>query len=370
MRRYFFTGKSLLIIALLFGYTNLNAQSADGKSSKSTSKESVEASEHIARNMLLYQRNAGGWPKHVNDVKVDYTKKLTEAQQASVRDDAGRNDATIDNGATVKEIRFLTEYYKKTGTKEYLAAAEKGLRYLLEAQYDNGGWPQFFPDTSGYRKHITYNDNAMINVLNLLEDVKLGQNPMDVIDRSIVSKCAAAVSKGVDCILKTQVRVNGKLTAWCAQHDKNTFLPAKARSYELISLSGMESAKIIEFLLRQKNPSEEIKASVVAGVNWLNDVKLNGMKFASIPDSTKARGYDRALVADPKESVWARFYEVETNEPFISGRDGVKKKDLKDIDYERRVGYAWYGNWPKDLLQEKYPAWAASNLKKPVSTKQ
>ena len=53
-----------------------------------------------------------------------------------------------------------------------------------------------------------------------------------------------------------------------------------------------------------------------------------------------------------------------------SKNKGMKKKrDLNDIEYERRVGYAWYGTWPKDLLEVKYPAWAALNLTKSTPAK-
>lgn len=325
--------------------------------------------ERIAQNMLVHQRNTGGWPKHVNDVKVDYTKALSAAQLAGVKDDAFRNDATIDNGATVKEIRFLAEQFKLTGNKQYLNAVEKGLSYLLEAQYANGGWPQFFPDTSGYRKHITYNDNAMVNVLSLLQDVASGTHQMNIVGRNYIERSKAAVAKGIECILNTQVKVDGKLTAWCAQHDKNTLLPAKARSYELISLSGFESTGILEFLMRQKDPSDRLKASVVAGVNWLKAVKLEGYSYETIPDPKKPRGYDRLLLKKPGATVWARFYEVNTNEPFVSGRDGVKKKDVNEIEYERRAGYGWYGTWPKKLINGQYEAWLAVNRIKSVSTK-
>lgn len=327
-----------------------------------TIQVSSDSGELIAHNMLLYQRNAGGWPKHVNDKKIDYTKRLSAAQKASIKDDSFRNDATIDNEATVKEIRFLARQYKLTGKKPYLNAVEKGLLYLIKAQYANGGWPQFFPDTSGYKKHITYNDNAMVNVLNLLQDVSLGLHYMDAVDKLFIDLSKSAVEKGIECILNTQVKVNGKLTAWCAQHDKNTLLPVKARSYELISLSGMESVGIVEFLIRQKNPLKRVKLSVAAAVEWLKTVQLNGYKYGAVTDSSKSRGFDRVLLKDPESVIWARCYDIDTNEPFVSGRDGNRKKDIQDIDYERRVGYAWYGAWAKKLLEIHYPAWAASNL--------
>jgi PelA/Pel-15E family pectate lyase len=363
--------RALGLMLLMLGMcATLRAQPiSENTEVKIKSEAAADLKEQIAQNMLIYQRNAGGWPKQVNDVKVDYTRALSSEQRAGIADDSFRNDATIDNGATVKEVRFLAAQYKITGNRAYLTAAEKGISYLLGAQYTNGGWPQFFPDTSGYRKQITYNDNAMVNVLSLLQDVSLGTHSMDVVNQSLREASKVAVARGIECILNTQVKVNGQLTAWCAQHDKNTLLPAKARSYELPSLSGMESATILEFLVRQKNPSERMKAAIVAGVKWLNAVQIKGYRYEDVVDVNKPKGYDRLLIPDAKSMVWARFYEIQTNEPFVSGRDGVKKANGNDLEYERRSGYAWYGTWPKQLIENSYPAWAAVNLTKAMSSK-
>lgn len=361
-----FLKQAIILVLFLVNATGLKAQVIKIPDSE---KNNSQIRERIAQNILIYQRSVGGWAKHVNDVKIDYTKELSEGQIAAIKDDAFRNDATIDNEATVKEIRFLAEQFKLTKNEAYLKSAEKGLSYLLKAQYSNGGWPQFFPDTSNYRKQITYNDNAMVNVLNLFQDVVQGFNHLEVIKKTFQKPLSQAIDKSINCILNSQVMVNGKLTAWCAQHDKVTLKPTKARSFELVSLSGMETVGIVEFLMRQKNPSDKIKASVKAGAEWLKAVKISGFKYANVPDSAKSKGFDRFLQKDPDGETWARFYEVETNEPFFCGRDGVKHKSVLDIEYERRVGYAYYGNWPKELLDTKYPTWASINLKNSVSAK-
>src|SRR5882762_9463121 len=132
---------------------------------------------------------------------------------------------TIVNEATTKESKYLVKQYKQSANLDYLRAAEKGIQYLLTAQYANGGWPQYYPDFSLYRSQITYNDNAMINVLNVLQDVTLGKNDFDVIDKAYIPKCNAAIQKGIDCILKTQVKQKGKLTVWCAQYNAKTLVP-------------------------------------------------------------------------------------------------------------------------------------------------
>jgi len=315
----------------------------------------------VADNMLMFQRNYGGWPKHLGNNAIDYKKEYSVAERAAITDDSGTNDATIDNDASTKEIKYLVKAYEQFNNKKYLDAAERGIRYLLKAQYANGGWPQFYPDTSLYRTEITYNDNAMINVLNVLFDVAYQLNDMNVVDASMREPSKKAVEKGIECILKTQIKVNGLLTVWCAQYDRKTLQPAKARSYELPSLSGAESVGIVLFLMRLPNPSAEIKQSVHSAIEWFTRSKITGWDWKFIKDSTALKGFDKVLVKADKNEMWARFYDLETGEPFFCGRDGIKKKNVAEIEYERRTGYAWYGGWPKELIDKKYPEWLAKN---------
>jgi pectinesterase len=317
--------------------------------------------DEVADNMLVYQRTIGGWPKHIGNEKIDYTKKLTPAERAAFFDDASMNDATIDNDATSKEIRYLAAAWRRTGNKNYLQAVEKGIRYLLEMQYKNGGFPQFYPDRSLYRSEITYNDNAMVNALNVLDDVALGMNGLEIVDPSLKAPSADAVKRGIACILKTQLKAKGRLTAWCQQYDQRTFEPAKARSYELPSLSGNESVGIVEFLMRIPHPSPAIQQSINSAVEWFRKVKIEGFRFVFVRDAAQPNGLDRVLQPAPGSVIWARFYDMETNEPFFCGRDGIRKRSVADIEQERRVGYAWYGEWPARLLDKEYPAWLASN---------
>ena len=268
-------------------------------------------------------------------------------------------DATIDNEATNKEIRYLLKAYKKSTDKRYLEAAEKGIQYLLKAQYKNGGWPQFFPDFSSYRSEITFNDNAMVNVLKLLDDLVNKRNDLDVVNPSYIVQSKDAIKRGIDCILKTQIKQNGNLSAWCAQYDAQTLQPAKARAYELPSISGSESIGIIQFLMTIDHPTLEISNAISESIAWLDKVKIKGFKFAWADAPNTPKGKDKFFLADSSSTIWARFYNLNTNEPFFCGRDGVPKKTIAEVEYERRTGYAWYGEWPSKLLLVDYPAWKA-----------
>lgn len=314
----------------------------------------------VADNMLLYQRKNGGWPKHFQgDKKVDYKHVLTADELKELQGGYEKGmDATIDNEATTKEIKYLVKAYKTYKKEAYLTAATKGIEYLITAQYANGGWPQYYPDFSSYRSQVTYNDNAMINVLNLLEDVVQGKNDFDIIDKSYQPKCSAAVQKGIGCILKTQYKQNGKLTVWCAQYNAKTLVPEMARKFELASLSGSESVGIVRFLMRQSNPTPEIIAAVNAAVEWFEKVQIKGYNVQEVKAPNEASGRDRVVVKDDNNVMWARFYNLETNEPFFAGRDSQPKKTLAEIENERRIGYSYYVTAPAKLINEEYPAWA------------
>ena len=306
--------------------------------------------------MLLYQRDNGGWPQPGGDA-IDYTKELTPAQQQSLVQDKAKRDATIDDRATTREISYLVEAFQKTQNENYRKAAERGIRYLLAAQQANGGWAQFFPDSSGYRRQITYNDNAMIDVLGVMRHTAEGTQGFESVDKSLVPQAQQAVERGIACILNTQYIQNGKRTAWCGQHDRITLLPTNARKFELASLSGAESVGILRFLMRIENPSPAVREAIRAGVAWLDSVRLVGIATKVISAPALPRGKDVVVVTDSSSTLWARFYELDTNRPFFCGRDGIKKYNLAEIDPERRTGYAWYGTWPAKLLAKEYPNW-------------
>lgn len=307
----------------------------------------------IADNLLAYQRNTGGWPKNINMAAV-----LTEQQKADLIKQKQETDSTIDNRATYTQLAFLARVFTAKKLERHKEAFLRGVDYLLKAQYDNGGWPQYYPRLTGYYKHITFNDDAMIGVMKLLRDIAQKKSAYTFVDEDRRAKAEKAVQKGIECILKTQIIVDGQRTAWCAQYDEVTLAPAGARKYELVSLVSAESADIVRFLMGIKNPSEQLIEVIESAIAWFEKSKITGIKWVEKPDASQPGGFDRVVVKDPNAGpIWARFYEVGTNRPIFVGRDGVIKYDVAEIEEERRNGYQWYVNTPASLLKEDYPAW-------------
>lgn len=309
----------------------------------------------IGDNLLLYQQTTGGWPKNINMAKTlsDSEKKKVEAQKTNVK------ESTIDNRATSTEIIYLSKLYNATGNERYKDAVMKGMQYLFDAQYDNGGWPQFYPRNKGYYTHITYNDDAMINVMKIMRDASLGKAPFAFFPDSVKQKAKNALDKGIDCILKTQYVQNGKLTVWCAQHDEKTLKPANARAFELASLSGQESDDIVLFLMSLSKPSQAIVNSVEAAVEWFHNTEIDGYKREYFKNADGKKDWRLVKCADGEESkpLWARFYTLDGNRPFFCDRDGVMKFDVSEIGHERRNGYSWYNSEALKVFK-KYDQWS------------
>ena len=280
----------------------------------------------ITTNILSWQSFYGSWPKNTNTVAMPFPG------------DPKTIAGTFDNDATMNELRFLARAFRVTKDARCERAILKGIDHILQAQYPTGGWPQFYPPSTQYHRHITFNDDAMVHVMQFLRELAASPD-FAFVDAARRSAAQTAFGRGVLCILKCQIVVNGKPTVWCAQHDEKDCSPASVRSYELVSLSGSESARILELLMSLPTPPPEVVRAIKGGAEWFEAVKITGIRVVN----TNA---DRVVVKDPNAPpLWARFYEIENNRPFFSGRDGVKKYTMAEIEQERRRGYAWYGNW-------------------------
>lgn len=312
-----------------------------------------EEAQGVATSIVAYQTVHGGWPKN-----TDMTKPPSAEFLASQKVD--QRAATIDNGATTTQLAYLAQVLTAQADPALRAAFDRGFEYLIRAQFASGGWPQYFPLVKGYYTHITYNDNAMSNVLTLLRGVADGRAPYAFTSAAQRAVAATAFDRGISCILRTQVKQDGQLTVWCAQHDEETLAPAPARNFEPVSLSGQESVGLTRMLMSVSTPTPEIIAAVEGAIAWFTANQVRGLRVDESPGPDGER--DRRAVADASAPpLWARFYELGTNRPIYIGRDKVIRYDYNEIERERRVGYAYLGTWPGNLLEKDYPRWRAKH---------
>ncbi|MDE6631531.1 MAG: pectate lyase [Muribaculaceae bacterium] len=317
-----------------------------------------EESVRIGDQLLLWQRATGGWPKN-----EDMVSPMSDELKSKVAADKYRqDDSTTDNDATTLQMTYLARLYKATGHQRFRKAFQAGLEYLLSGQYENGGWPQFWPVMHDYQTHITYNDDAMVSTMTLLRDVALGKSPFDsdLCDEDMKERLIESFNKGVECILATQIVVDGEPTVWCQQHDRVSLLPAKARSYELPSYCSQESAAIVKLLMEIPNPDERIVKAIDGAMKWFGE---NRIKYVRHKRENIEGKWIVSLEENPEDDtpVWARYYDLEDCQPFVCDRDGIPRRHLEEIGEERRTGYSWYNDRPSYLFPI-YEEWK-SNLK-------
>ncbi|MCP4846334.1 MAG: pectate lyase [Verrucomicrobiaceae bacterium] len=311
----------------------------------------------VADNLLLFQAAAGGWDKiDSRRNSRDMVNVLSAERKRQLLKDKGHR-CSLDNEATYSQMRFLARVYAATGEGKYKEGFLKGVGYLLRAQYQNGGWPQFYPLLGSYHDRITFNDHAMIGAAWMLSDVAAGRKPFDLAGKVLREKCRVATEKAIACILTCQLVAAGKKTAWAQQYDEESMKSVPARVSELPSIAVPESAEILRFLMHIDNPSAEVKVAVKGAVGWLEKVKVVGRKVITVKDDRLPGGIDKRLVPAPGSApIWGRYYEIGTDRVMYI-EQGVVHYSLAELSHKHRVGHAWIGGrWPAVPLQD-YAGW-------------
>lgn len=313
----------------------------------------------IADTIVSFQTPAGGWGK--NTPRTIPPRQLGQHYiHEETPGSGGARDwafvGTIDNSATTSEIAYLERVIAatgKAGEARYGAAVRRGVDYLLAAQYPTGGWPQVWPLMGGYHNAITYNDDAMARVIRLLIDVGAGKGGYATLSADQRARADRAVKAGIDCILRTQIVVNGVRTGWAQQHDPITLKPVTARAYEPAELTSAESVRLLSLLMALPNPSPAVRRAIADGMAWVDRSVIRDVAW------TKEGGNPR-FVQQKGAVLWSRFYRASDNLPIFGDRDRSLYDDVMDISAERRGGYAWF-NKSGLSAQAEYARWKKAN---------
>lgn len=314
------------------------SSSQQSTTSKQNAPLTAEQKEIItkATNVIDWQLENGGWGKNYdtttafNGFPSDYCWAV-----------GGKFVGTIDNSATYTEMRLLAQAYDINQDEKFKQSFCKALAFLKNLQYSSGGFAQIYPHNGKYNDYVTFNDGAMVSVLNLLQDIAQNKTPFkNIVDDSERAVCQQMIDKAVDYIIKAQLTVKGEKAAWCAQHNPTTYAPELARSYELPSVSGSESVGVIQFLLTQTNNQKALDAAESARL-WL---KARAMK-----DTTYSKRNPPSFFSEKAGSYcWYRFYDLQTGEGYFCDRDGKTYTDIDEFYKaapERATGYDWAGSW-------------------------
>jgi PelA/Pel-15E family pectate lyase len=305
----------------------------------------------LADAVLSYQTPSGGWSKH-NDYAAGMRQPGTQWTSQSEPGRPFHYLATFDNHATTREITFLARVAAATGREDCRAAVLRGVRFILQAQFPNGGWPQVYPLEGGYHDAVTFNDDVMVDVVELLRGVSSGVAPYAEIDEPLRQEAAAAWARGLGCVLATQIEMQGRKTGWCAQYDALTLEPTRARAFEPAALGGLETIHVLRCLMRLPEPDQQTVAAVVAGLEWLDASRVEGLRKTKCDDRT-------AYVEDAtsNEVYVARFYDLRTGRPMFPGRDGVVYETFEEMARRNRVSYDYLSDFPRSTVTDGAAKW-------------
>jgi len=314
----------------------------------------------VAENLLLMQRDNGGWHENEDPFRV-----MSAEERERWLSERGLEDTSFDNNNTYTQVAYLFEAYERCGDELYREAALRGLSFILNQQTETGGWTHSPPLNRGWRGYITFADDVIPGILQCLRRVSDAQYPFGSVDSATRERAAEAVKRGEELILKLQIRQGETLALWAGQYDAVSLEPRGARTFELPAIVVRESVSTLRYLMTIEEPSVEVIQAVEGGVAWLRRHAIHGLRIDTV-DAPRERwmyhaaDFDRVEVADADAPrIWARFYEMDSNRPFMANRDGVKVFQLAEVKRERRTGYEWYGYWPEVLLEEDYPKWKA-----------
>jgi len=315
--------------------------------------------------VLSFQTPAGGWSKNLKMTGPRLRGQayatanlaptpLSEGDFDKAKDETWHYVGTFDNDATNTELHYLlllSDALPGAEGDKYRESFVRGVQYELAAQMPNGGWPQVWPLEGGYHDAVTFNDDAVTENAELLDEVATGKD-FAFVPKAIRARAAEAVTRANACILRTQIRVGGVLTVWAQQYDPLTLEPVAARNFEPAALSAGESAAVVLYLMSLPKPSPAVVVAVDAAVKWMQANVVRGFAWRGGRETPGGR----RLVPDPDGELWPRYVSLTTGKAIFGDRDKSIHSDVMEISLERRNGYGWYGDGPAKVLKA-YPEW-------------
>ena len=291
-----------------------------------------DAAVEVASSLVAAQHPSGGW-NYLHDF----------AGEESVRswyDTIGKNgwrleefhhyygNATFDDAGTSEASQFLLRVYLEKRDERFAAPLEKSIRFILDSQYENGGWPQRFPfvedapDLHGrpdYTRYITFNDDVAGENIKFLLMVWQSMGDQRAMD---------AIRKAMDIFVATQQPA--PQAGWGLQHTLDDLAPIGARSYEPDALVTHTTAGNIGLMLDfyEWTGDEQFLARIPEAFDWLESVRLSG-------DEIRMPGRE-----------FPTFIEIGTNRALINHRRGsnvVNGEYYQNYDSEKPIVH--YSQW-------------------------
>lgn len=302
-----------------------------------------QAAMEVAEGLIAAQHPAGGWDYLHDFAGEDSTRRWY--------DTIGKNgwrleefhhyygNATFDDAGTSEASQFLLRMYLERRSSRLRGPIERAIRFVLDSQYENGGWPQRFPfvERGGlhgrpdYTRHITFNDDVAGENITFL--LMVYQTMGD-------ERALGAIRRAMNVFLITQQPA--PQAGWGLQHDAQTLAPVGARTYEPDALTTHTSANNVAQLMNfyEWTGEERFIARVPEALAWLDSVRLR-------EDQVRVAGRH-----------YPTFIEIGTNRARINHRRGsnvVNGEYYWDYNPEKPIThYSQWRNLDVSVLRSRY----------------
>ena len=303
-----------------------------------------QAAMEVAEGLIAAQHPAGGW-NYLHDFAGEQSTRRWY-------DTIGKNgwrleefhhyygNATFDDAGTSEASQFLLRLYLERRSSRLREPVQRAISFVLDSQYENGGWPQRFPFVDDapslhgrpdYTRHITFNDDVAGENIKFL--LMVYQTLSD-------ERALAAIHRAMGIFVATQQPV--PQAGWGLQHDRETLAPVGARSYEPDAFATHTTANNISQLLNfyEWTGEERFIARVPEALAWLESVRLPD-------DQIQVRGRQ-----------YPTFIEIGTNRARINHRRGSNAASGEYYwDYDPAKPITHYSQWRAinlDALRARY----------------
>ncbi|MGD9497455.1 MAG: pectate lyase [Armatimonadota bacterium] len=281
----------------------------------------LQAARQVADSLVWGQLACGGWDYNIDfspegEQRWFYRHNVGSANPALT---SGRNVGTMDDNVTQHATRLLMAVDMALDRQDAAIheATMAALEFLLEAQGDDGGWPQRYPLAGrGYGDFVTLNDNTLRDCADVM--MIAWRNYGDQRYYDAVVRCG-------EFLIKAQLPE--PQATWAQQYDAD-LRPAWARRFEPPAACGGESFGAMRQLMDIAlfTGEERFLAPLPAAMDWFERSRLpNGR--------------------------WARFYELKTNRPLYFYAETYRLTyDSSNVP----THYSFEGGYYNPRIREEY----------------
>lgn len=272
----------------------------------------LKAALKVAKTLIKGQLPCGGW-NYVFDLDGEDSLKTwyeTVGKNAWRLEEFQHyyGNATFDDGGTIESGTFLLRLNQHT--KVVSAALEKVIRFVLESQYPNGGWPQRYPLMSGFSKngvadytgYITLNDDVLRKNIEFLMRCHLQLGRPELKEAAI---------RAMKCCRDLQQK--GPYPGWADQYTLDG-KPAQARSYEPRAINLGTTPVCISMMMDffRLTGDTSFLSGIPAALKFLESQKLSDSLVAL--SGKKSRGTEFFMTP--------RFIDPDNGKPLYVHRKG------------------------------------------------